>query len=125
MRVFVSLFLFLLFLLQTFNSFVLDGMYCLNRSYIAKTLCVNKAKPALHCSGKCYLAKQVEKENKSDAAIPGGKKEKENASFFPSSYCVLPAPVSSGKILPPSQLPVGLLPKHSALLLRPPCLPAA
>jgi hypothetical protein len=28
---------------------------------ISNTKCINKAKPMLHCNGKCYLAKQLKK----------------------------------------------------------------
>lgn len=31
----------------------------LNRNYIAANLCENKAKPYLHCNGKCYLMKKI------------------------------------------------------------------
>lgn len=35
--------------------------YALNYKYIAEVLCVNKKRPALLCSGKCYIAKEVAK----------------------------------------------------------------
>lgn len=38
---------------------VLD--YIINYDYIAKELCENKAKPELHCNGKCHLAKELAK----------------------------------------------------------------
>jgi hypothetical protein len=38
---------------------VLD--YILNYNYIAKVLCVNKAKPQMHCNGKCHLMKELAK----------------------------------------------------------------
>lgn len=39
--------------------------YCFNYNYIVTTLCVNKDKPTLHCNGKCYLVKQLNKQNHS------------------------------------------------------------
>lgn len=33
--------------------------YELNKDYIAKVLCENKAKPMMHCNGKCFLAKKI------------------------------------------------------------------
>lgn len=39
--------------------------YTLNKAYIIKEYCINKAKPELKCDGKCYLKKQIEKENAS------------------------------------------------------------
>ncbi len=38
---------------------VLD--YIINYDYIATELCENKAKPELHCNGKCHLAKELAK----------------------------------------------------------------
>jgi hypothetical protein len=38
---------------------VLD--YIVNYTYIAKELCVNKAKPTMHCNGKCHLMKELAK----------------------------------------------------------------
>ncbi|AWH86963.1 hypothetical protein HYN59_08640 [Flavobacterium album] len=38
---------------------VLD--YIINYDYIATTLCENKAKPEMHCNGKCHLAKELAK----------------------------------------------------------------
>jgi len=35
--------------------------YVSNKSYVARELCENKAKPAMNCNGQCYLAKQLRK----------------------------------------------------------------
>jgi hypothetical protein len=35
--------------------------YVANMDYVAKELCVNKAKPKLKCNGKCHLATQLQK----------------------------------------------------------------
>ncbi|MCW2118721.1 hypothetical protein [Flavobacterium sp. 7A] len=35
--------------------------YIVNYDYISKVLCENKAKPALHCNGKCHLMKELSK----------------------------------------------------------------
>ena len=37
--------------------------YCFNYNYIVEVLCVNKDKPRLNCNGKCYLRKQLQKQN--------------------------------------------------------------
>lgn len=33
--------------------------YQLRKDYIIATLCENRARPQLHCDGKCYLAKRI------------------------------------------------------------------
>jgi len=35
--------------------------YEINKTYVAKVLCENKARPQLKCNGKCYLRKQLNK----------------------------------------------------------------
>lgn len=38
--------------------------YYLNYNYIATKLCENRDKPILDCNGKCYVAKEIEKNKK-------------------------------------------------------------
>ncbi|MCP9766183.1 hypothetical protein [Lacihabitans soyangensis] len=40
--------------------------YELRKDFIIKNYCVNKSRPELHCDGKCYLAKQLEKAEQED-----------------------------------------------------------
>jgi hypothetical protein len=56
--VLVSFFLWLVLLL-TFSKVGLVAFYQLNKTYVAQTLCENKARPELKCDGKCYLKKNV------------------------------------------------------------------
>lgn len=35
--------------------------YIANYGYITRVLCVNKAKPQMHCNGKCHLMKELAK----------------------------------------------------------------
>lgn len=42
--------------------------YVVNYEYISKVLCVNKAKPMMHCNGKCHLMKELA--NASDKENP-------------------------------------------------------
>ena len=56
-----------------------------NQSYISQELCVNKERPKLHCEGKCYLMKKIEKLNQqreaqrpSSPEMPEVEKEKIN-----------------------------------------------
>jgi hypothetical protein len=37
--------------------------YSMNKIFIADNLCDNRFKPDMHCSGKCYLNKQLAKSN--------------------------------------------------------------
>jgi hypothetical protein len=37
--------------------------FSLNKKFIASNFCENRLKPAIHCSGKCFLKKQLTKAN--------------------------------------------------------------
>lgn len=53
-------------LLQTFSKGLVWMEFMVNRSYIAKELCVNRAKPQMNCNGQCYLMQQMEQEKQQD-----------------------------------------------------------
>jgi hypothetical protein len=42
--------------------------YSLNQNYIAGNLCENRFNTAMHCSGKCYLSKQLAKSNENQGS---------------------------------------------------------
>jgi hypothetical protein len=44
--------------------------YALHKEYIAKVLCENKDKPAMHCNGKCHLMKQIKKASEAERGNP-------------------------------------------------------
>lgn len=48
--------------------------YVVNYEYISKVLCVNKAKPMMHCNGKCHLMKELAKASDSEKPISSDKK---------------------------------------------------
>jgi hypothetical protein len=52
-------FLYLIAMLKPIAPYI---EYALNQDYIANFLCVNKKKPELNCNGKCYLMKEVKKQ---------------------------------------------------------------
>jgi hypothetical protein len=40
--------------------------YELRKDFIIKNYCINKSRPEMHCDGKCYLAKQLQKAEQED-----------------------------------------------------------
>jgi hypothetical protein len=60
--------LMLLMLIQTFSKWAVVVEYNLNKNYIAKNLCINKAKPKLHCNGKCQMMKKLAEEEKQNSS---------------------------------------------------------
>lgn len=57
----VSLALIILAKMMAMPIFLMQ--YSLNKNFIAENLCENKAKPEMHCNGKCYLSKKLAKGN--------------------------------------------------------------
>lgn len=60
---------------QAFSKWVLLLEFRWNQDYIAHNLCVNKARPALKCGGKCQLMKRLAEDEKENAPAqnPSGK----------------------------------------------------
>ena len=54
---------------------MMRAAFFLNRSFIAKNLCVNREKPMMHCNGKCYLSKKLKEQEKQDQQVPVSKNE--------------------------------------------------
>ncbi|WP_222538417.1 hypothetical protein [Pedobacter polysacchareus] len=67
---FTAIILLMTLLLAQFSRVFVYAGFELNQQYIATVLCENKDKPAMHCNGKCYLAKKLkqaeEKEKKQE-----------------------------------------------------------
>jgi hypothetical protein len=73
----LSILLIFLTLSSGFTKLYLYAGYELNKNYIAAVLCENKAKPEMHCNGKCYLAKKLKQAEKSEQ-----KSEQTNSKRF-------------------------------------------
>ncbi len=72
--------LFLLLLTQIFSKWLLVAEYAVNKEFIAKNLCVNKAKPKLKCHGKCQLMKKMAEETENSNSGSGSGTIKSNLS---------------------------------------------
>jgi hypothetical protein len=75
-KAFFSYLLILLVLLQTFSREVLVVDFTLHRATITARFCVNKARPQLHCDGKCYFAKQLKKQEDRESKSTSPLKER-------------------------------------------------
>ncbi len=92
-KAFFSYFLIALVLLQTFSREVLVVDFALNRAALAARFCVNKARPQLHCDGKCYFAKRLKQQEERESKAPNALREK--LEMLPLAWGPLapPAPV--------------------------------
>lgn len=80
-----AIFFFLIFSAQTFNEVVVVLDYYLNTASFAKD-CENKARPMLHCNGKCQMMKKLKEQEKKGQQMPERKNENKNQSALSSSY---------------------------------------
>jgi len=79
----VTILLILLMGLQTFSKWCLIIEYRVNRDFIAKNLCVNRAKPASCCAGKCYLNKKMATdESQQQAPGKSGQRDESPLQIF-------------------------------------------
>ncbi|HVM87509.1 MAG TPA: hypothetical protein VMT76_04930 [Puia sp.] len=66
----------------TFSKVVVQLDYSINQKYIAAALCENRNKPKCCCHGKCFLKKQLQKDEGNDKNRPSNTKEKFEVSLF-------------------------------------------
>jgi len=76
LRIIYSILLLLVIAIRPTSQLGTLGYYQLNIDTIVEKYCVNKAKPKLQCNGKCYLSKQLTRQQsianageKSDTSI--------------------------------------------------------
>jgi hypothetical protein len=77
----------LLMLLQTFSKWALIWDYTAHRDYIVKNLCENRARPKMHCNGKCQLAKRLAEEEKQSTPGNSFVKATFQEVLFPGNFC--------------------------------------
>ncbi len=56
----------LLLFLQPLSKIWIYVSFKINQDYIAKNLCINRDKPAMHCNGKCQLIKKLNEADKDE-----------------------------------------------------------
>jgi hypothetical protein len=91
LKAFLSYLLISLVLLQTFSREVLVVDFTLNQATITARFCVNKARPQLHCDGKCYFAKQLKKQEERENKAPNSLKER--LEMLPAAFRSLVPPM--------------------------------
>jgi hypothetical protein len=90
MKAVAAIILMFLFSVQTCSTWLWVLDYQLNKDYIAQNLCVNKAKPKLHCNGKCQLSKKLAEEHKNNTSGTASYKEIGNSIYCKQEIEELP-----------------------------------
>lgn len=119
MKRLVSILLLLSLCSQYFIQTGFVSWFELNKDIIAKTLCINKDQPEMHCDGKCFLKKGLNKiENRSNAKSQRIKAE-QNTFIQPQAIEEIhPFPSIIKKQFVSTENPYSFLLANS--LLRPP-----
>ena len=69
--------------IQTFSKWIVVLEYEINKDYIAKNLCVNRAMPARCCKGKCFLQKKLaEEDGQQQSSGKSAQREDGQVQFF-------------------------------------------
>ena len=83
MKKLVSISLLFCILLSSLGQSVILVHYLINKNYYATVLCENKAKPKMHCNGKCKMMKEMKEQEKKEQSPTAPTKEKqETVQFF-------------------------------------------
>jgi len=86
-----AILLLLAFSAQTFSSPFIMLDYYVNTAAYAKN-CINKAKPKLHCNGKCQMMKKLREEEKKEQQNTEQRSElKVQVLSSHSSFCSIPS----------------------------------
>lgn len=90
----VSIFLLVTLISTNFSRFFIYAGFQVNKNYIAAQLCENKARPWLHCNGRCFLMKKLkaaeEKEKKQEQEA---KRSHYQEALAPESMLTFTQPV--------------------------------
>jgi len=103
MKQLTAIFLIVAFTVQTFSSGFVVLDYYSNTASFAQN-CENKARPKMHCNGKCQMMKKLKQEEKQDQQNPERKSENKigvlsSKSFFYSSATVFSSIVTKAAIV--------------------------
>jgi hypothetical protein len=121
----LAFFLVGLVLLQTLGREVLVLDYQLNKAQITALYCVNKARPQLHCNGKCHLAQQLRKADGTDKKSPAGPATaKVKYEVLPTAAFAWRLPQRGPRVAPsfPALSVAACRLEHRAGVFRPPLL---
>lgn len=87
----VSIFILIILFIQSSGYLFVVLAFQVNKNYVATTLCEKRFERNSCCKGKCYLNKQIKKEQKNQEKYPDLKNEE--VSFFVSPLVYLNQPL--------------------------------
>ena len=97
LRQIAVIFLLAAFMGQTFNKSLLFMSYYANPAAFAKN-CVNKARPMMHCNGKCQMMKKLQQEEQQEKQDTERKADNKSETLSSKSFFVMPSPATGSEI---------------------------
>jgi hypothetical protein len=122
MKLIFTTMLTLAFVLQMFNRYFIFLGYQVNQEAYIKN-CINKARPALRCKGKCQMLSKLKQEEKKDQNNPDRKGEKKDVTpqyINTTANVVVLSNISFSSAYPPQINDLTIVHKSFATF-RPPC----
>lgn len=107
-------------MLQSAENFMIVVQYEINKDYIAKNLCENKAKPMMHCNGKCHLRKQLQQQEKKENSPFNSTKEKFELQYFSENNSLINYKNTSEQLIYHSSYKAVPYSKHLSSIFHPP-----
>jgi hypothetical protein len=91
------IFLFVSFMGQTFNKSILFMSYYANPAAFARN-CINKARPMMHCNGKCQMMKKLQQEEQKEKENTERKADNKNELLSSRVFFEMPRPAGSCEV---------------------------
>jgi hypothetical protein len=104
--------------LQSLSLLYVECGYNLNKAYVSKVLCVNRDKPQMHCDGKCFLKKELNRNADDQRNDQHSTASVSLLLFFEqlTDKFIFPA----ADVISPGQIPALLSAGYTHTALRPP-----
>jgi hypothetical protein len=85
------------FMGQTFNRSLLFISYYANPAAFAQN-CINKARPMMHCNGKCQVMRKIQEEERKEKEDLERKAENKTEYFSSKAFADMPALAAGSEI---------------------------
>ena len=98
-------------MLQCFSKMIVVADFYAHRDYIARNLCINRLRTAVHCEGRCQLDKRILQENNANGDTeqkPDNRFEVlSSRCFYLTSVTPLSPEIVTAYSIAPADDPVG------------------
>jgi hypothetical protein len=109
------------FTVQTFSKAVVVAWFYVNQKQITATLCENRDRPKMKCCGKCYLKKEIAKEDKKQDKEPFAKFENKAGLLYCSHHSISLSHLPLPEVIPLERIFSSKAVTRASGIFKPPC----